>query len=738
MSKILVIAEKPELARSIARAIGQGGEENDGLYEDQKYQIISAYGHLLQLKDPEDYDEKYKDRTNIDLLPIYFKSWQKIPTKDKIYKSNKKQDNSYIRKRLQKIGDLLSKTDTVIHAGDPDDEGQLLIDEILDYFQFHGKVYRVLLNDNLEENIRKEFNKPLEDNRKYRPIGNAAYARQMGDMCFGINHSRLASIRLGKHLTIGRVQTPTLNLVVTRDKEISEHEKRNYYDLTANMSIGNKDALFTFKPRKELCEDEKHVYDRNVLEKIKQKETKQTVSNIKFETKIQETHPPLPYNATELQADMNGRYGYSLSETIKITQVLRDKYKAITYNRSDCQYLKEEHFEEAPYVLPVVLKNLKIDVPVDTTIHSRCFDDSKISAHHAIIPQKRKLDLSQMSVKERNVYVAICERYMMQFLPPVKKNICKGVWEDLCQQGTWEYTSSYVLEPGYTAYFDKPKEEPKIESFFNRGTYSGTIKTMEILEKQTKPLPRYTPKTLIKDMCGISKYVKDPEMKKALKAKDDGKEGENGSIGTVATRGDIVDKLIKNGFLEMKGKSIVSTQLGREFCNLLPEDIKSPDTTAKWWLVQEQVKKGENPNYLMQVVVQDFRRHKDTDYLNASLSKQAKDGKESFGKCPCCGKDIYKSKSKKTNKNVYYCSGYKEGCQFSLYEDYKRFNDTIHLTDGKVKKLLSGETINEELTKKDGGTYTAKLKLETKQLNGKVYTNLNVDGYVRKKKKAEG
>lgn len=722
MKKTLIIAEKPELARSIAEALNVQGKEIDGVIENDCYRIISAFGHLLQLKEPEDVDDKYKDRNDLTVLPIYFKNWEKLPTKDRMI-LGKKQDNSYIRKRLKKIGILLANADTVIHAGDPDDEGQLLIDEILQYFHYQGKVLRVLLNDNLKENIQKQFRR-LEDNSKYIPIGNAAYARQMADMCFGISHSRLASIRLKKALTIGRVQSPTLNLVVSRDEQIDRHEKRKYFVLSGLVKCQGHKIRFTFQPSKEFLDGENKIFDRKKLEHLYDNKKGKEVQ-IHFQSKVREQQPPLPYNATELQADMNGKFGYSLSETLKITQTLRDKYKAITYNRSDCQYLKEEHYEEAPYLLPKILENLGASIPVEPTIHSQCFDDSKVSAHHAIIPQNRHLDLSQMTEKERNVYQAICLRYLIQFLPNLRKNVCKGQFQ-WNEYGYWDYSSSYIIDPGYQKYLKKEVNE-ELQPFFNAGNYLGVISSLEIEEKETNPPKRYTPQTLIKDMCSISKYVQDPKVKAVLQAKDKGKEGEHGSIGTVATRADIIDKLIKRGYLEMKGKSIQSTTLGKEFCHLLPEEIKSADTTAKWWLLQEEIKKGKDPNLLLRLVVQDFLIHKETAYQGQSLSKQAITEKNDIGKCPICGKPVYKAKSKNKKDFVYYCSGYKEGCSFIMDEYFKRFNDVIHITDYKMKQLLAHKTIKEILTTKDGKQYDARLSLDIARVNGKNYTNLIIN-----------
>lgn len=701
MTKKLIIAEKPELARAIAAALIPGAKENGGVIESDQYMITNAYGHLLTLASPETYDAKYADRKDISLLPIYFRNWQRAK-----YSSDKL---AYATKRLELIGRLLKTVDTVIHCGDPDEEGQLLIDEILEYYHFNGKVERVLINDNLPENIQKAFQQ-IKPNDQYRNMGKMAYARQMADLCFGINHSRLATNRLHQFLTVGRVQTPTLALVVNRDRAIQNHTKTMYYTLNALFNIDQKQLKFDFKPNKDFLAGEEYVLHKDqyhpVIELIQGKKF-----SFEFKNTIKQIAPPLPYNATELQADMNGRYGYSLSDTMKATQELRDRYRAITYNRSDCQYLSEEHYHNANQVMPFIFGNIGIEYPVDYTIHSKCFDDSKISAHHGIIPQKVNLDLSELTDIQRNVYVAICERYVMQFLKPVKKNICNCSYP--IQYGQLSYSASSVIDPGYRSFFKEMDEEEQEQSIvIPDGIYPGGYISHQINEKETKPLAKYTPKTLIKDMCGISKYVKDEKLKQVLKEKDKGKVGEHGSIGTVATRAAIIDHLIQKGFLTMDGKNIVSTKLGQEFCSIIPEEIKSAELTAKWWIMLEDVKSGTlDPNEVMIDVVNDFKENKDK-YYQGSISIPNQE-KEIYGKCPKCQGDIIKAKSRKTNQFIYFCSNYKDKqCRFTLSENFKRFNDMIHLTDKKVKALLSGQTITENLTSKTGDKYKANLKLE--------------------------
>lgn len=734
---ILIIAEKPELGRAVANVLMPNVKETNGMFKNDRYCIVWAYGHLLQLKEPQDYDSKYLDRNDISILPIFFEDWKKIPAKD-IKDSNGKirMDNSYKRKRVKQIGELLKEYGSVIHLGDPDSEGQLLIDELLDYFRYKGNVKRVLINDNMPESIRKAF-KNIEDNSKYVALGKSAYARQMADACFGYNHSRLASIRANIYLTVGRVQTPTLYLVVKRDLDIDNHVTRKYYELKSKVDIDGQTVEFEFKPSKEQLGEELHIFDKSLLEDIKKQCDVTNKVNISFTNDIKLILAPLPFNATELQAKMNELYGYSLKKTMDITQVLRDSYRAITYNRSDCQYLKEEHFLDAPSTIPTVLKNIGVSYPVDFSIKPKCFNDKKVSAHHAIIPTNNKFDLSVFDNDKkfkgdelRNVYLAICERYIMQFLPPVKQKVCTGTF--FIDSNRFNYSSALTIDKGFRKYFEN-KENSSIKLFFDEGDYIGNLLASKIEEKETKPSPRYTPKSLVKDMCSISKYVTDPVIKKALKEKDSGKEGENGSIGTVATRAQIVENLIKVGFLEMKGKNIVSTQKGKLFCQLIPDAIKQPDMTAKWWLIQERIKEGkENVNKIMNDVVDDFTNNLDEYYVDIDGILKGTDEKKDvkvLGNCPWCGKPISQLQSK--YGKYYSHTEQNKDCSFSLPDKLKIYGNEVSLTQKAVAAFLKGNAVRIDKLKssKTNKEYAVDvtLKPEPKESNGKLYPNFNIE-----------
>lgn len=683
----LIIAEKPELGRAIAQALNLNSPERNGVISDGDYTVIWAYGHLMNLKQPEQYNEKYST-WNLNDLPIFFDHWQLVPSEGK-------------QSRLQQIKSLVAQADEIIHAGDPDDEGQFLIDEILDYSHNTKPVYRVLINDNTPAEIQKSF-RQLQPNNKFTAIGKAAYARAVSDLIVGVNYSRLFGLSLKvKGLSVGRVQTPTLGLVVNRDYQIEHHVQQNYYELAAHLQAEQENLELAFKPSAELIGDEKYITDRSVLEKVQASLPASSSSTITKRKAL--AKPPLPFNLVKLQAYMNQKYNISVSRTLEITQTLRDTYKAITYNRSDCQYLKEEHFAEAPRVVGKVLGRLQLDMPVDYSIKSDCFNDENVTAHHAIIPTDSDFDINSLQGDVRQVYMEIAKRYVIQFLPPVELLITRII--DPVSGGTLEAESTEVIQQGFSQYYPVKEWRQSNLSHLTAGTYSCNLLDSQIVEKKTTPPKRYTQATLITDMTSISKYVDDPKIKRILKDKDKGKKGENGSIGTPATRDKIIETLIKRGYLLDDGKHLVSSQLGRNFYNLLPDDIKKADLTALWWSIQEDIKSGQATAEDMALsVLQAFKVHLQTDYSSAHVSRQPAE-REEIGNCPLCGKPVFE------NKSAFGCSGYKEGCKFALWKESKYFSAFGKaITKANAKGLLSAKhrCLVTGIKKKNGtGTYDA-------------------------------
>lgn len=702
MSK-LVIAEKPMLARDIARAItGKNVSETAHLpITGNGYTVCACAGHLLELVEPDSIDPKWGKPWSLDVLPVEVHNWPKEPTEDK-------------KSLVEEIAGLLKTCDSVIAAGDPDDEGQLIVDELLDYLGYAGKVERVYVNDNIEKNIVKAFDN-LVPNDSCRGAGNAAYARQMADMCFGVNETRLATKRLGGLFTVGRVQTPTLGLVVMRDNAIEHHVTRKFYELSARGTSVAGVLTFKFKPGKELLAGEKHLFDTNALEALKDKLDGR---DLPFETTVskKQENPPLPYNLTVLLSDMSRRFGFTAAKTQQITQDLRDKYKAITYNRSDSQYLKEEHREQAPAVLSQAMENLGVSWPLDYSLHSKAFNDGNVTAHHGIIPQEAKAPVSKMTTDEAKVYTAICERYAMQFLPPAVYDVSESTAD--VDGGSLVLTAKRLVDAGFKAVFgnvsdesdgaDSDSENPLVPE----GSHTLDGISCAIDEKETTPPKPYTEGTLIADMASIAKYVKDPEIREILKRKDDGKKGEHGGIGTTATRSSIIENLKNRGYLEERKGKVRATDKAKAFYALLPPEIRGADVTARWWLIQQDIADGKaDVNALQDSVIEVFNHHRETAYVGASIAGA---GKTVVGKCPRCGKDVVKTGF------IYACSSIKNekqedgtwkevaGCGFKLFGFC-----TKKFTEKQAASLLDGKAVSLRGCKsKAGKTFDCKVVLQ--------------------------
>lgn len=708
---ILVIAEKPVLGKAIADALPGTATMKNGCIYKGDYIVTWVFGHMLSLKEPEDYDIGYKS-WNINSLPIFFKDWQVKIGKD----GNLNKGQISKSQRVNQIGNLLKQADEVIHAGDPDDEGQLLIDELLRWFNYKGIVKRLDTANTTLAAMKKAL-LHMTDNKPHEPYGWSAYARSVADLMVGINMSRLFSCKNQTLLTIGRVQTPTLGLVVNRDLAIEGHHKQKYYTIACDINFNNDTVQADFIPSKtdsNLVDG--HILSKEYAEQICNRLKGQILKNINITKKIVYEAPPLPFNLVKLQTYCSGKFGYSPQQVLDITQSLRENHKAITYNRSDCQYLSEEHYKEAPVTMKAVIMNIRYKPKsLDMNLKSKCFDSSKISAHFAIIPTNQKVNLDKLSEAEKNVYLAICKYYIAQFMPKAKKEQT-NLSIELGNGEAIKAVSTVIIEQGYRSIFNEAeKDKASNLSKIPEGIYSGKITDTDIAEKETKPPSRYTKASLNEDMTCISKYVKDPKIKQLLLSKDEGKEGERGSIGTSATRSGIIESLVKRGFLREDGKKVISTALGRELYRILPDEIKKADMTAEWWSIQEEIQNGTvNYNKLIDSVY-DTIKHIVTNVdnypvVNSSIIAIKKKGGAVIGKCPRCGGDIVETKT------GFCCSNWKEptNCKFNIWKKSKSplFAKTT-FTAATVKKLLSGQSVKmKKLVSKAGKEFEAEVKMK--------------------------
>lgn len=605
----LIIAEKPSLAKLIAECMNENVKrENKYTLSCGDYLITALCGHILEHLSPEEYNEKYAKWREED-LPICFKDWKKKVSSSK-------------RDVFNNVKELLNRKDirAVINAGDMDSEGQLLVDEVLTYLHNTLPVLRLNTADTTPSSLYKSLTH-LEDNNKYKGLSESAEARSVADMIFGFSFSRFFTLKSGAKLNVGRVKTPTLNLIVNRDRQIENFKAKKYYSIYFDSKKNNDSAKVKVElsDNDVLLDENGYLSDKDNADKIinnnNNTNTKGNVS-VKREKEI----PPLPFNLMSLQKHLETLYSFSPSKTMEITQNLRDKYNAITYNRSECEYLPSSYFENREKHIQTVLKNIGLSsFKEERDYKSKCFNDSKISLHFGIIPQDIRLNISSFTEDERKCYIEIAKRYLIQFMGDniIEKKI---LTVNLKENRIAKANGKRYIKKGWLL-LDKEKEDTTIP--FDEGDIELYLENGEKTENETKPPKRYTQATLIGDMCRISRFVKDEKIKELLLRKDKDKSGDKGSIGTSATRDSIIALMIKQGYLEAKGKEIVSTPLGRDFIDLLPETVKSIDTTALWWEIQEKIENGEaNIEDLTDKVVETFKDIQKNDKTEKRTDKE--------------------------------------------------------------------------------------------------------------------
>ena len=707
---VLIIAEKPQLGRLIADAIDGKEKTENGTIRKGDYCIIWAFGHLLTLKEPEDFDPALA-KWDLKTLPIYRAKWEMKPKPD----TGKGVSAIARLKQIRKLIDS-EECEYVIHAGDPDDEGQLLIDEILDYCKCIKPVMRMATGDTTVPALKRAL-KNLQPNAGFENDGRAAYGRTVSDMVFGINMSRFFSLKNNAHITVGRVQTPTLWMVVNRDMKIEKHEKQQYYTISADLKIGDHIVTCRYEPDK----DDPNLLGGRITDESYAKSRMEMLKDEQFDvinisSRITETEPPLPVDLNALQEYCGKRYGYTPAQVMEYTQSLRGM-NAITYNRSECRYLSANHLNEAPETISTVIRNIKFSPPnIDSGIVSRAFDSSKVTTHFAIIPQNEEVDISQMTIPERNVYMSIAKFYFIQFMPKAKKRLAR-LTVHLPDGGRLTATATEILEKGYLALFSKDKVEEPDETDcpglleLADGRYFGSVTDIRLEQKETKPPARYTQTSLNKDMTRISKYVDNEEIRRLLIEKDKNKEGDNGSIGTVATRAGIITNLINRGFLTEEGKHLVSTPLGRELIRILPEQAKHPDLTARWWVIQEDIRNGDATyekltSNVLDTVYGILEGSYDT--INPEVLPKTRNDREELGICPKCGKPVIEG------KQGFGCSGWKDGCRFTIWKKPKmHLMEDIVFTKENARALLAGKTVKKDKLKtRDNKWFTAKIRLK--------------------------
>ncbi|ENW5497102.1 DNA topoisomerase 3 [Campylobacter jejuni] len=680
----LFIAEKPELGRAIAEGLDGNYKSGEGYIQKGDNIVTWAFGHILELAKPEEYDEKYK-LWKLEDLPLPIKEFKYLPKKES-------------KKQLKIICDLIhsDKITSIVNCGDADDEGQILVDEIIQYSKTSKPVFRVLINDLTPKAVKEEIAK-IKPNADFKGMSERGFARSQADWIVGINLTRAYTIMARKNgyegiLSVGRVQTPILSLIVNRDKKFENFKSINYYSLLGDFNINNN----TIKAR---LKTEYKILDENLAKEIKEScENQNAKINLKIENKKE--YPPLPYNLLVLQAECAKLFGFSPDKTLEITQILREKHKAITYNRSDCQYLPETMFEQAPNILNIIKENLNSNDEIqaliassDLTIKSKAFNDANISAHYGIIPTQNKIS-SQLTQDELVVYNLIAKRFIIQFFHPREYQTTTINLE--VNQRIFTATQNKTTKSGFRSLWQNIDSEEEQENNENDINDLSILKNgdiakcslIQIEKKQTKPRPYYTMTTLLKDLNSVAKYVSDERIKKLLIEKDKDKKGESGGIGTPATRSNHIKTLIEREYIEVskdKKQIIKSTKKGRDLIKLSPKSLITPDMTALWFEQQKMIEISElrREQFLEEITKEVISEIQRID-KNQEFKILDNENKPKI-QCPQCNKGFL-TKRKGKYGNFWGCSEFKQGCK-AIYPDNKgtpnfetkqASNDTTH------------------------------------------------------------
>ena len=556
----LYIAEKPSMAREIANVL-QNPQRGKGYIKTSGGIVTWLVGHVLQQVPPDGYDEKYKLWREED-LPIIPKVW-------------KLEVNPKTAEQFEIVKNLIAHADEIIHAGDPDREGQLLVDEVLEYVGNKKPVKRILLNALDETSIRRA-NARLRENKEFYKLKETALGRSRADWLIGMNLSRAYTIRaqrLGHEgvFPIGRVKTPTLAIVVRREREIENFKAEEYYNLRAEFEHANGNFIGQYAVRL----TDKKVAER-LIEKLKGEPLCGKISSYVVSEKKES--PPMPYSLSTLQIEAGKMFGYKPQEVLDAAQSLYEK-KLTTYPRSDCEYLPTTQYKDAKEILRHLARSTdeklkKLANGADTKIKSRAWNDKKITAHHAIIPTLLSMTGGLTKIEEE-IYNLIAKNYAVQFYPMHIYDETKV--EVSYKDEVFTARGKVIKQNGWREFYKvaKAEEETEILPLMKRGD-EVIYKKSELKKSKTKPPVRFTASSLVQGMKEIHKYVKNPESKKQLK--------DVYGIGTEATRARIIDELIERGFLKFMGKkkSLQPTEQAYTLIDALPDDLTYPDATAIW------------------------------------------------------------------------------------------------------------------------------------------------------------
>lgn len=614
--KTLVLAEKPSVARDIARVL-KCSKKLNGALEGERYIVTWALGHLVTLADPEEYDKKYKE-WNMEVLPMMPKKMELVVIKQ-------------TAKQYQAVKTQLWRKDVqdIVIATDAGREGELVARWILEKTQCRKPIKRLWISSVTDKAIREGF-ASLKDGRAYHSLYDAAVSRAEADWLVGINATRALTCKYNAQLSCGRVQTPTLAMIAAREAEIRSFKPQEYYGLTLlagknRWTWQDKKSGSIRSFQKERMEEKKGAVQSDLL---------QVVSVDKSRKK---TYAPGLYDLTELQRDANKKFGFSAKETLNIMQRLYENHKVLTYPRTDSRYIGSDIVSTIKERLKACAvgpyRSLAGSLSMKPVKVSKSFvDDKKVSDHHAIIPTEQFVQLDHMTNEERKIYDLVVRRFLSVLYPPFEYE--QTTMKASAGGEIFTAKGKIVKRAGWKEVYEGTWTEEEEEDFQKLSDIQEgeklKIERVELTAGKTKPPAPFTEATLLSAMENPVKYLEHADEKAAKTL------GETGGLGTVATRADIIEKLFHTFLMEKRGNDIYLTSKAKQLLELVPEDLKKPELTADWEMKLSEISKGKLQKDLFLKEIRGYTE---------DLIREIKTGEGTFRhdnltntKCPVCGK----------------------------------------------------------------------------------------------------
>ena len=717
--KSLVLAEKPSVARDIARVLGCSKKLN-GAIEGNRYVVTWALGHLVTLADPEEYDKKYKE-WKLEDLPMMLKKMELV-----VIKQTAKQYHAVKTQLYRK------DVNEIIIATDAGREGELVARWILEKSGCRKPIKRLWISSVTDKAIKAGFSS-LKDGREYDTLYSAAWARAEADWLVGINATRALTCKYNAQLSCGRVQTPTLAMIEKREEEIRSFKPETYYGINL-MAEGIR---FTWQDKKS---GSARSFSKERIETLKQKMQGAPLFIKEVEKKAKKTYAPALYDLTELQRDANKKFGFSAKETLNIMQRLYENHKILTYPRTDSRYLSSDVIGTLKERLKACAvgpyKKMAGSLSMKPVKANKSFvDDKKVSDHHAIIPTEQFVQLEHLTNEERKIYDLVVRRFLAVLYPPFEYE--QTTVKAGCEEEEFLAKGKIVLKEGWKeayegSWSDEEDEEQKGESALREQKLPNLEKGMqfsnniriEIITGTTRPPAHFNEATLLSAMENPVRYMESRDAKTVKTL------GETGGLGTVATRADIIDKLFHSFLMEKRGKEIFITSKGRQLLKLVPEDLKKPELTADWENKLSKIAEGKLKDKIFLSEIRIYAQE---------LTKEIKTGDGTFRhdnltntKCPVCGKRMLAVNGK--NSKLLVCQdrecGHRETisrtsnarcpkCHKKMELYVKGKEDTFICSCGYKEKLSSFTARRQKegagVSKKDVQRYLNKQKKEAEE-----------------------